>query len=99
MVIIRQCFKGRSNLWEAYVELTQEQLDGLQEPALINDNVVSEDLDNAADTSSRGLDLRADIEMILPGGVVVRLKPGVFADVTIADVSRILAASNRRRAA
>lgn len=81
------------------VELTQEQLDGLQEPALINDNVVSEDLDNAADTSSRGLDLRADIEMILPGGVVVRLKSGVFAAVTIADVSRILAASNRRRAA
>lgn len=81
------------------VELRQEQLDGLQEPALINDNVVSEDLDNAADTSSRGLDLRADIEMILPGGVVVRLKPGVFAAVTIADVSRILAASNRRRAA
>ena len=31
--------------------------------------------------------------------VVVRLKPGVFAAVTIADVSRILAASNRRRAA
>ena len=45
------------------------------------------------------LTINADIEMILPGGVVVRLKPGVFAAVTIADVSRILAASNRRRAA